>query len=71
MISVEPNTTSGIEISRPNTTSDRVAVCGGGDRQHVVEAHDDVGDRDDAHGLPQCRAAGDVLLVGLAQSAAA
>ena len=37
----------------PNSTSDEVAVRGGGDGQDIVEAHRDVGEDDDPDRLPQ------------------
>ena len=38
-----------------------LALGGGGHRNHIVEAHHDVGDHDDADGVPQRGAGGDFV----------
>ena len=66
MISAAPAMIMGMLMARPRISSGKLAIGGGGDRDDVVEAHDDVGDHDDADRVPQAGAGGDVvaLVVG-------
>jgi hypothetical protein len=39
----------------------KLLAGGGGDRNHVVETHDDIGDHDDPDRMPEARARGDTV----------
>ena len=51
---------------QPKDQQRKLAIGGGGDRDDIVEAHDDVGDHDNADGVPEAGAGRDVVtfLVG-------
>ncbi len=53
MISAAPATISGMLMARPSTSSDHIAAGRRGNGDDVVQAHDDVGDDDDAHRAPE------------------
>ena len=55
-----PQTTIGIDSAMPKTHQLHVAVGRGGDGEHVVEAHDGVGDDDDPDGFAKRSALTDV-----------
>ncbi len=46
---------------QPENQQRKLAICGSGDRDDVVEAHDDVGDHDNADGVPEVGAGRDVV----------
>ena len=50
------NTTKGIESARPNKQQEQIAVAGGADGQHVVDAHAHVRHDDDPERLPDASA---------------
>ena len=56
-----PAMMTGMLIASPRRRASDVAAIGDGrDRDHVVEAHDDVGDDDDPHRAPEVSTASDV-----------